>query len=90
MALVGTLLVEEEQTPELIALFRERVWGLRSRLLHEILERARTRGEIRDDVDSDAVVGMLIGSLYAAHLGQAKIPRGWPRRVVEAALEGLR
>ena len=90
MALVGTLLVEEEQTPELIALFRERVWGLRSRLLHEILERARTRGEIREDVDGGAVVGMLIGSLYAAHLGLAKIPRDWPRRVVAAALDGLR
>lgn len=90
MALVGTLLAEEEQTPELIALFRERVWALRARLLREVLERARARGEVRDDVDVDAVVGMLIGSLYAAHLELAKIPRDWAGRVVRIALDGLR
>lgn len=90
MALVGTLLVEEEQTPELIALFRERVWALRAGALGEVLERARARGEVRGDVDVEAVVGMLIGSLYAAHLARAKIPRDWARRVVRVALDGLR
>jgi len=90
MALVGTLLVEEEQTPELITLFRERVWAFRADLLREILDRARTRGEVRDDVDNDVVIGMLIGSLYAAHLGHGKIPRNWPARVVKSALDGAR
>ena len=90
MALVGTLLVEEEQTPELIRLFRERLWRVRANLLQEILDRGRERGELRNIVDSEVVVGMLIGSLYAAHLSKAKIPRDWPARVVKAALEGMR
>jgi AcrR family transcriptional regulator len=90
MALVGTLLVEEEQTPELIRLFRERLWETRANLLREIIERGRERGELHPDVDSEVVVGMLIGSLYAAHLSLAKIPRGWPARTVRAALEGMR
>jgi AcrR family transcriptional regulator len=90
MALVGTLLVEEDQTPELIALFRERVWTLRTELLREILERGQAREEIRNDVDAAVLVGMLIGALYAVHLGQGKIPRGWPARVVSTALEGAR
>jgi len=90
MALVGTLLVEEEQTPELITLFRERVWARRADLLRAILDRARTRGEVREDIDYDVVIGMLIGSLYAAHLGHGKIPRNWPSRVVKSALDGLR
>ncbi len=90
MALVGTLRLEEESTPELIALFRERVWALRAGVLREILERARARGEIHSDADSDVVVAMLIGSLYAAYLGHAKISRNWPSRVVTAALDGLR
>ena len=89
MALVGSLLVEEEQTPQLIALFRERVWGLRAQLLHEILERGRERGEVREDADLDVSVTMLIGSLYAAYLGRARIPRDWPRRTVAAVLDGL-
>jgi len=90
MALVGTLLVEEEQTPELIRLFRERLWETRANLLREIIERGRERGELHPDVDSEVVVGMLIGSLYAAHLSLAKIPRDWPARTVRAALEGMR
>ena len=90
MALVGTLLVEEEQTPELIRLFRERLWETRANLLAEIIERGRERRELHPDVDSEVVVGMLIGSLYAAHLSLAKIPRDWPARTVRAALEGMR
>jgi AcrR family transcriptional regulator len=90
MALVGTLLVEEEQTPELIRLFRERLWETRANLLREIIERGRERRELHPDVDAEVVVGMLIGSLYAAHLSLAKIPRDWPARTVRAALEGMR
>ena len=90
MALVGTLLVEEEQTPELISLFRERLWEMRANLLHEIIERGCERRELHPDVDSEVVVGMLIGSLYAAHLSLAKIPRDWPARTVRAALVGMR
>jgi AcrR family transcriptional regulator len=90
MALVGTLLVEEEQTPDLIALFRERVWALRAGHLRDVLERACARGEVRSTVDLEAAVGMLIGSLYSAHIGQGGIPRDWPARVVRTALDSLR
>jgi len=90
MSLVGTLLAEEHQTPDLIALFRKRVWRLRSRLLYEILERARSRGQIRGDADAEVAVGMMIGALYAVHLAKARIPRDWPDRVVRAMLDGLR
>ena len=90
MAEVGTQRVEEEQTPELIRLFRERLWEKRANLLREIIERGRERRELHPDVDSEVVVGMLIGSLYAAHLSLAKIPRDWPARTVRAALEGMR
>jgi AcrR family transcriptional regulator len=90
MALIGTLLVEEKQTPELIRLFRERLWAARANLLREILDRGRERGELRQTVDSGVVVSMLIGSLYAAHLSLAKIPRDWPAKAVKAALDGMR
>ena len=90
MALIGTLLVEEEQTPDLIRLFRERLWAPRANLLREIIDRGRERGELRKIVDSDVVVSMLIGALYAAYISQAKIPHDWPERVVRAALDGMR
>ncbi len=56
----------------------------------EILERARERGEVREDVDPEIVVSLLVGSLYAAHLSQATIPRRWPAQVVKTVLDGLR
>ena len=90
MALVGTLLVEEEQTPDLIRLFRKRLWEPRANLLREIIDRGRERGELRKIVDSDVVVSMLIGALYAAYISQAKIPHDWPERAVRAALDGMR
>ena len=90
MALIGTLLVEEEQTPDLIRLFRERLWATRANMLREIIDRGRERGELRKIVDSDVVVSMLIGALYAAYISQAKIPHDWPERVVRAALDGMR
>ncbi len=90
MALIGTLLVEEEQTPDLIRLFRKRLWAPRANLLREIIDRGRERGELRKIVDSDVVVSMLIGALYAAYISQAKIPHDWPERAVRAALDGVR
>lgn len=90
MALIGTLLVEEEQTPDLIRLFRERLWATRANMLREIIDRGRERGELRKIVDSDVVVSMLIGALYAAYISLAKIPHDWPERVVRAALDGMR
>ena len=90
MALVGTLLAEEQQTPQLIELFRRRVWKLRAELLREVIQRGAERGELRPGADPEVLVAMLIGSLYAAHLGQGRIPRGGPARVVRAALEGAR
>lgn len=90
MALVGTLLAEEAQTPELIALFRERVWGRRAAMARDILARGKARGDVRADADVEAVVGMLIGAIYAQYLSGARVPRTWPERTVAVVLRGIR
>ena len=90
MALVGTLLAEEKRTPELMALFRERIWRRRSTMLREVLERGRARGEIRADADVEATIDLLIGSIYARYLSGAGVPKSWPERIVALVLEGLR
>jgi AcrR family transcriptional regulator len=89
MALVGTLLAEERRTPELITLFRERVWERRAQTMRVVLERARERGEIRDDADVEAALDLLIGSLYSRYIRGAGIPRAWTDRVVSAVLRGI-
>ena len=43
MAMLGTVLAEEDETPELLALFRERLVAPRRRELRAVLEAARAR-----------------------------------------------
>lgn len=90
MALVGTLLAEEKQTPELIALFRQHVWKRRSHMLRRILELGQEEGKIRTDISLDIVIDMLIGSMYASYLSDTDIPDGWPKQAVETMIEGIR
>ena len=47
MAMFGTVLAEEGETPELLALFRERLVAPRRRELRAVLEAARDRGDLR-------------------------------------------
>ncbi|MBL8114400.1 MAG: TetR/AcrR family transcriptional regulator [Acidobacteria bacterium] len=89
MAMIGTVLVEEGETPELLESFRERVVLPRRRMLLRVLEAAAERKEIRPGADLDAVVNLLVGSFYARHLTGQGIPRDWPERVVDEVWRGL-
>jgi AcrR family transcriptional regulator len=90
MALLGTVLAEAEQTPELLALFRERLVAPRRRELLAVLEAARDRGELRDGADLRAAVQMLVGAWYAQELAGDPVPRDWPAGLVDTVLDGLR
>lgn len=90
MSLVGTCLAEQEHTPELLPLYRERTLGPRRRQLRAILERARSEGGLSPAVDLDTVVDMLMGAYHARFLSGEPFPEGWEERVVDAILDGLR
>ena len=90
LALVGTVLAEENRTPELIALFRERVWRRRAESLRSVLEEARASAKVRRGVDLDAVVDLLIGSMYGVYLAEGSIPATWPERTVRTVWNGIR
>jgi AcrR family transcriptional regulator len=89
MTVLGTCLTEERHTPELIALLRQRSVLPGRRLLRELLERARDRGELPPDADLDTAVLMLSGAYYAQHVGGERVGLDWDERVVDAALRGL-
>lgn len=90
VATLGTVLAEEARTPELLALFRERIVAPRRRAIRAVLEAARDRGELRADADLDAAVVALAGSYYAQYLAGPPFPRRWPGTVVDVVLDGLR
>lgn len=89
MAMIGTLLAEEQHTPKLIGLFREKIVSPRREGLLAILKTAQLRGELEADADLEAAVNLLVGSFYARYLSGEGIPQDWPGRIVTLVLRGL-
>lgn len=60
-ATIGAVLTAVSTDPEFAREFRAQVVEPKSRVTHEIFERARDRGQLRGDVDLDIVVPALAG-----------------------------
>jgi AcrR family transcriptional regulator len=80
LAILGSLLVEEERHPELLHIFKTRLVEPRRALLRQAL----AVGDLPDSVDLDALTSMLIGSFYGRYVTIAGIPDDWPDRVLSA------
>ena len=89
MALVGTCLMEEQHTPELLPLFRERTSLPRRARLREMLEAARARGEIAADADVEPAIDLFMGAYQSRYLPGAPFPRRWEEGIVNTLLTGL-
>jgi AcrR family transcriptional regulator len=80
LAILGSLLAEEERHPELLHLFKTRIVEPRRALLRQAL----AAGELPESADLDALTSMLIGSFYGRYVTIAGIPDDWPDRVLSA------
>ena len=89
MALVGTVLAEEGHTPELLALFRERLVMPRRTIIRGILERARRHRGLRPGVDLDVSVSMLVGAFYARYLATSNVPSRFAQTIVGTVWPGI-
>jgi AcrR family transcriptional regulator len=78
LAILGSLLAEEERHPELLRLFKIRLVEPRRALLRQAL----AAGDLPASADLDALASMLIGSFYARYVTIAGIPDDWPERVL--------
>ena len=78
LAILGSLLAEEERHPELLHLFKTRLVEPRRALLRHAL----AAGDLPDSADLDALTSMLIGSFYGRYVTLAGIPDDWPDRVL--------
>ena len=90
MALIGAVLSEENHSPDLLRLFRQRIVAPRRRMLSVVLERARGRGELRQNADINAAVNLLVGAFYARYLQESRIPAAYPSQLVSIVWEGVR
>ncbi|MCP2338936.1 TetR/AcrR family transcriptional regulator [Actinomadura rupiterrae] len=89
MALIGTCLVEEAHTPELLTLLRERTVLPRRALLRGVLEQARDAGRVRADMDAEAAVSALLGPFYADYMAGRGGRPGWAETAVDLVLAAL-
>jgi AcrR family transcriptional regulator len=80
LAILGSLLAEEERHPELLNQFKTRIVEPRRALLRQAL----AAGNLPDSADLDALTSMLIGSFYSRYVTIAGIPDDWPNRVLSA------
>jgi AcrR family transcriptional regulator len=89
MPLVGTCLTEEQHTPELLPLFRERTLGPRRALLRAMLEDARGRGEIASDADVEPAIDLFMGAYQSRYLSGEPLGDRWEEGIVDTLLGGL-
>jgi AcrR family transcriptional regulator len=78
LAILGSLLTEEERHPELLELMKTRLVEPRRALLRQAL----AAGDLPEPADLDALTSMLIGSFYGRYLTIDGIPDDWPERVL--------
>jgi hypothetical protein len=82
MATLGSILSEEDRNPVLLNRFRTHLATPRRKMLGDALAAGVAAGLLREDLDIDAAVNMLIGSFYARYLSGDPIPEVWAKRTL--------
>jgi AcrR family transcriptional regulator len=83
LRLIGGLVAEEEQHPELIAAFRENLMAPRRALVASLIERGKERGEIAAAVDPVMALDAMAGSYLARAFAGLDVGKAWRRRAFE-------
>ncbi len=68
MILMGNFMGEAFRTPELLEIVREHAVEPRVDLVERVLDDLRSRGEVREDIDTHTLATICFGSYYAAFL----------------------
>ncbi len=89
-AIIGTLLVERDQNPELLEPFHRLIFEPRQRQLHQIFERAQRRGEVDAGVDQQFVGASLFGAVVVSALTGRTIDEEAIERLLDNVLRSMR
>jgi AcrR family transcriptional regulator len=90
--LMPRLLSEVTNDPEMHALFSEHLVEPRRRIVRAIVERAKARGEIRADFDTDLAIDLMVGPFIYRLIVSGGDPAaaGNPAEILGVILDGLR
>lgn len=86
-SMLGAVLVERNENPELLRLFRKHVVHPRRENLRRILRAGLATGQLAPDADVELAITMLVGSLYASYMAGRPVKPDWPKRTVDAWLK---
>lgn len=89
MAILGSLLAQEARDPDLIAVFRERVFAPRQAVINALLQQGIDAGDVRSDLDLEVADALLFGALLArATLGEP-VDAAWRDRVIDQVWKAI-
>lgn len=89
LAVVGVVLVEESEHPELLDRWRTTVGAAGLRAVGQIVERGRQRGEVRADVKESAVADLILGAYLAHYTHRGQPDDAWTADIVNTVWRGL-
>ncbi|MHB8693127.1 MAG: TetR/AcrR family transcriptional regulator [Solirubrobacteraceae bacterium] len=81
MGLIGAVLVQEREQPELAEHFRERIAQPRVAAMADLLHAGQTAGAVRRDADVHVAAELVVGAVLAHYLGGAEVSDDWFRAV---------
>ena len=85
---------EISDSPELMASYREHLLTPRLGQLRAVVERARTRGELRADLSTDIACAIIAGPLFLHYLTiladlEMNLPGDWAEQLTSLILDGI-
>ncbi len=86
---MDAVLVEEGRNPELLELVRERILRPRRDEVMTMLRRAADRGEVRPNIDPEAAVHAIVGSMFMRRLLGIPPSEEWIHQTVEVVCNGM-
>lgn len=89
MAALGSLMAEQRRDPELLAVFRTRIFDPRREVVHRVVQQGIDSGDIAPDVDREAIDGLLFGALLARAILGEPVNSAWLDRIMDQAWRGL-
>src|SRR4051812_18640408 len=89
VSVTGTLMAEEREHPELLDAARRQMIVPAIDRFRTVLRAGIERGELRADLDLDAIAHALLGSFFIRYLESGRPGPGWAGEVVDALWPAL-
>jgi AcrR family transcriptional regulator len=89
LSIIGVVLAEEPEHPELLARWRAAVGSAALRAVDAIIERGRERGQVRRHLQAGLVADLIVGAYLAHYTHEGQPDTQWAEQIVETLRPAL-